>query len=906
MRHTESLRKKIVIDTRFIRMSQKLKLLLLIVLALPASAQKAASGQSGVTDIWLVFKTHFDLGFTDLPENVFHRYRGEMMDGALKIIDDNAKLPPEKRFTWTVPGWPLSEQILGPLQTPERKQRVEKAIREGAIAVHAYPFTTHTESLDYEDLVRGLGFSSKVARAYGLPLPISAKLTDVPSHSWILPTLLNNAGVKFLQMGCNPASQYPRVPPLFWWEGADGSRILCQYTPLYGSEIKPGADWPSRNYLGMLMTNDNEGPPSKEHVEAILKKIATDMPGVRVHLGTLDDFARAVLKENPKLPVIKGDMPDTWIHGLLSNPKETKIARQVRPLAPALEGLNTEMKIWQLPVHSISAQLAKAYEQSLLYAEHTWGMNAEYGPRYSYGEEWKKWMKEAAAEPIPANGDYSGLKNSSAKHTETGSKRKWLHSYDEKRQYILNTEQIVNGELTKHLDLLAKSVSMEGKRMVVYNPLPWKRSGMVEIPWKKGEYFFAKDVPASGFVSYSEKEIGPAAGSTNTLSVFETPHFKVVFDLKKGGISSLIDKKSGKELIDASLGYAAGQFLHERFSSNEVDDWFNEYSRIKEGWGLNDLGKPGMARVVQVPYLATTPAEWQISLSRSEAADIATLTSTATQVLAKSYKIVFSFPKQESYVDVEWFVDSKTPEKHPEGGWLCFPFAVKDPVFTVGRPGGAINPAKDIIPGTNRYLMAVSTGVAVTGADRSGVGLASSDSPLVSLGEPGLWKFSMEHTPKKAAVFVNLYNNMWNTNFPLWQDGSWSTKVRIWGIGGKTGVNDELVSNAWEARLPLLTGVADGAKGALPTRQEGLAISGKGAIVTAFGENPDGAGTLLRVWEQAGATGNVTVSLPEKSKFTSATPVDLRGQVTGKPIVINHNKLHFSLGAYKPESFLLK
>lgn len=875
-------------------------------LALPAAAQKTAPEDSGVTDIWLVFKTHFDLGFTDLPENVFQRYRGEMMDGALTIIDENAKLPKEKRFTWTVPGWPLSEQILGPLQTPERKRRIEKAIKEGAIAVHAYPFTTHTESLDYEDLVRGLGFSSKVARAYGLPLPIAAKLTDVPSHSWVLPTLLNNAGIKFLQLGCNPASQYPRVPPLFWWEGADGSRILCQYTSLYGSEIKPGADWPCRNYLGMLMTNDNEGPPTKEHLDEILRKVATDLPGVRVHLGTLDDFARAVLKENPQLPVIKGDMPDTWIQGIMANPRETKIARRVRPLAPALEGLNTQMKMWQLPVPSITGQLAKAYEQSLLYAEHTWGMNAEYGPRYSYGDAWKQWMMEADAEPIPANGDYSQLKNSSAKHTETGSKRKWLHSYDEKRQYILNTEQIVNGELTKHLDLLAKSVATTGKRMVVYNPLPWTRSGMVEIPWKKGEYFFAKDIPASGYVSYAEKETGADGGVTNALSAFETPHFKVVFDLKKGGISSLIQKSNGKELIDSTSGYVAGQFLHERFSSNEVDGWFNQYSRIKEGWGLNDLGKPGMANAAQVPYLATTPASWHISLTRSETADIATLTPENTRGLAKGYKLVFSFPKHEGYVDIEWFVDSKTPEKHPEAGWLCFPFAVKDPDFAVGRLGGMIDPAKDIITGTNRHLMAVTSGIAVTGTNGVGAGLSAVDSPLISLGEPGIWKYSLEDVRRKPAVFVNLYNNMWNTNFPLWQDGSWSEKVRIWGTGGKAGQTEELVSKAWESRLPLLTGIADGGKGTLPIRQEGLSVSGKGALVTAFGANPDGAGTVLRLWEQAGVAGNITVSFPGKAKFTRATPIDLRGQTTGKPVRIINNKFSFSLGAYRPESFLLE
>ena len=56
-------------------------------------------------------------------------------------------------------------------------------------------------------------------------------MTDVPCHSWVWPTLLAHAGVKFLQIGSNGESGHLRVPDLFWWEGPDGSRILCNYTP---------------------------------------------------------------------------------------------------------------------------------------------------------------------------------------------------------------------------------------------------------------------------------------------------------------------------------------------------------------------------------------------------------------------------------------------------------------------------------------------------------------------------------------------------------------------------------------------------------------------------------------------------------------------------------------------------
>ena len=177
----------------------------------------------------MVFKTHLDIGYTDTIEEVLKKYRVTMMEGALKVVEASRDLPPEKRFSWTLAGWPLTH-VLGPQQDPARRARIEQAVREGAITFHALPFTLHTETDDLEDLVRGLGFSTRLAAKYGRPLPISAKMTDVPCHSWVWPTLLAHAGVKFLQLGCNGTSAFVRVPPLFWWEGPDGSRILCHYT----------------------------------------------------------------------------------------------------------------------------------------------------------------------------------------------------------------------------------------------------------------------------------------------------------------------------------------------------------------------------------------------------------------------------------------------------------------------------------------------------------------------------------------------------------------------------------------------------------------------------------------------------------------------------------------------------
>ncbi|SDD72304.1 glycoside hydrolase family 38 N-terminal domain-containing protein [Niabella drilacis] len=879
---------------RYCRLFFRLLLVLAAGMPLLVSAQTKPAGQQ-VTDIWIVVKTHFDLGFTDQAANVFHRYRTEMMDNALKIVDENSKLPAAQRFVWTVPGWPLWAQILGPQQDPARKQRIEQAIREGRLSAHALPFSMHTESQELEDLVRGLNYAARVSRTYKLPLPIAGKMTDVPSHSWIWPTLLEHAGIKFLHIGVNPASQYPRVPQLFWWQGPDGSRILCAYNIDYGSSLFPPADWPCRNYLSMIMTGDNHGPPTPAEVAKWRKQYEEKMPGVKIHFGTLDDFARAVLSEKPQLPVVRGDMPDTWIHGLMSMPQASKEARNARPLEPALQVLDAQLRLWGLHPAPVDSALDKAYEQSLLYGEHTWGMNAEYGPRYVYGAAWKQWLKEKDAEPVPADGDYTKLAR--------GSKRKWLQSYEDHKAYAHQASQIVHRELDARLNQLAASVKTKDKSVLVYNALPWKRSGLVQV---NGEQLYVADVPANGYktIPYRITKAIPLKSGTTKI---ETPYFIAVFDLDKGGIRSLTDKQTGRELKDPNSEYMLGQFLHERFSKKEVyDRFFNKYSRLSGGWALNDIGKPGMPDTLQEPYRATTPGNWKMQHFSSGVSDEIVLTTDDTNGLAGRYSIRFTFPRAMPYIDVNWEVADKTPDKHPEGGWLCFPFAVNDPEFMLGRLGGPVNPARDIVPGTNHYLNAVTTGVALWGSNNS-MALCPVDAPLVSLDEPGLWRWDLNFTPKRPSVFVNLYNNMWNTNFPLWQEGSWSEQVRFWPVKQQANKTEDLTVHGWEARLPLMAALVENKGGTLPAIQQGVAVSRKGVLVTAFGNDPDGnKGTLLRLWEQAGIAGPAVVQLPQGSSFKHARLVNLRGVPTGERLNVKAGKIVVALKALAPLSMILE
>ena len=85
---------------------------------------------SQVTEIIVVCKTHFDIGYSDRVEDVLTYYRTAMIDRALDLIDRSMELPEEEQFTWTCPGWVFDWIVQDwPGQTSERRQRLDRAVK---------------------------------------------------------------------------------------------------------------------------------------------------------------------------------------------------------------------------------------------------------------------------------------------------------------------------------------------------------------------------------------------------------------------------------------------------------------------------------------------------------------------------------------------------------------------------------------------------------------------------------------------------------------------------------------------------------------------------------------------------------------------------------------------------------
>ena len=832
-----------------------------------------AKATAGVDKVIVVFKTHFDIGYTALASEVIDHYRTDMIDRALDTISQSASLPRENQFAWTLPGWPLT-QVLWDGQDPVRRKRIEEAIKADKITWHALACTTETESLDLEDLAHSFVFSVNLSKKYGKPLPRSGKMTDVPEHAWAVPTLLTHAGIKFLHIGSNDQCLPPNVPDLFWWEGPDGSRLLTFFTKCaYGTGVIPPKDWPFKSWLAMQMTGDNHGPPTPQEVQQILNTAQSGLPGVKIKFGTMDDFYDAIRREDlSKLPIIRGDMTDTWIHGTGAMPVETALARNIRPAISTLEILDSLLAGDQLKPGDIRPLISEAYERSLMYGEHTWGLHGEAGPRV-FGDEWKQALAAGAFKRMDA-------------------------SFDQHRAYIRRVAELIDPALAGRMELLAQNVTGDGSRIVVFNPLPWSRSALVRTGPQA--VFVAKNLPPCGYATYPLPDAAKVTPIPADAKVIENTFFRVTVDPARGGIGSIIDKASGRELVAQHGDAALGQYMLEKFSAKDVDQYNFDYGTLAIGRNRKqEMGKPGMPP--DAVHSVTCAGNGTSVASRDESGTVIELKMPPSGKNPDPVSLRIHLYDELPFIDLEWSVSNKTPDRIPEGGWLCLPFDIRKPTWKLGRLGTPVDPARDIVEGSNFQLFCLTTGLSVRDADGFGVGICPLDSPLVSLGQPGLWKYTRQWTERKAQVYVSLFNNQWNTNFPLWIDGSWRSRVRLWVLGRNT-TDWDMTRTSWEARTACPAVRTTGQGGKLPPTQSRLSLSRAGVLVTSLGPNPDGRGTLLRVWEQAGTGAELVVS---GLNARTATPVNLRGEITGAPLTLVAGKLTFILPAYAPASFIL-
>ncbi|MEM8678425.1 MAG: DUF5054 domain-containing protein [Planctomycetota bacterium] len=310
--------------------------------------------------VFIVFKTHLDLGFTDLARAVVARYFDEFIPHAVRVAAElRARGGP--RFVWTTGSWLIYEY----LEQADRlsRQRLEDAIIAGDIAWHGLPFTTHSELMPPALFRHGLSLSQRLDIRFGRRT-VSAKLTDVPGHTRAMIPMLADAAIEFLHIGINPAATPPRVPPLFRWQHPTGASLTVMYDKGdYGQTTRV----PARELsVSFAHTRDNEPPQSAQQVQEVYDQLRTEFPGATLRAASLCEVAHELRDISQDLPVVEAEIGDSWIYGAASDPLRTTPYRAAVRL----------FVDWQAAQSDGLAQeaLDRFGRELLLVPEHTWGL----------------------------------------------------------------------------------------------------------------------------------------------------------------------------------------------------------------------------------------------------------------------------------------------------------------------------------------------------------------------------------------------------------------------------------------------------------------------------------------------------------------------------------------------------
>lgn len=692
--------------------------------------------------IILAFKTHFDIGFTKLASEIIAQYSGKMLPDVVATCNGTADMG-KLRYVWTMPSWPL--KVMQDC-TPDMRKELDRLVRDGQIAFHALPYTSHTDFCGMADTIQGLRYGTSLSEEYGVPQPVSAKMTDVPGHGRSLPMLLAKSGIRFLHLGCNAYATPPSVPPLFFWEAPDGSRVLTMYSKGgYGSSMIPPEDWPFPVWMALMHTQDNMGPQSAELIREMVAEAHEAMPDAEILCGTMDDFYGELEKcDLSQVPVVRGDLADSWIHGVGSYPAEV---RQVRRARRDLAKAGAAVFALDGDRNALSAAAEKSFDSLCLFGEHTWGLDV------------KTWMKPERA--------YT--KKAFRKAKETAEYARMEQSWDEQRQRAASAESAAKEALA--------AVKPGEKR--IFNPNGSPFSGWVETDETVGTVLcgrsmtYAREVPALGTAPAEQKTYAPS-------DVLENHRYRLMLDRTRGVITELYDKKSGCLLAKERNGVGVFSYQYDIYGIQEMTEYLRNYAYRFFDWGIRDNGKDFYP---EIPHKTFRP---RLTECREEGHTLTLCyTSEASQEYGdgKTVRVSVALPPEGEELLVRVELEAKEETGLVESGSLCVPLAEDHPRYRFNKNGDLIDPAEDIQDCANHAMYALEAFACAEG-EKHGLCVVTHDAPLVGIGETGIYSFRRIYEAHEPILYFNLFNNMWGTNFPQWIGGNLTWDFTAFGYEG--------------------------------------------------------------------------------------------------------------------------
>ncbi len=660
----------------------------------------------------VVSKTHLDLGFTDYAENIRRKYIDTFIPEAIDLAE-KVNINGKKYFIWTTGSWIIKEA----LKDKKCKDKLLKALREGNIVPHGMPFTTHTELLDVDTLDFGLSVVDTLDEIRKKKT-VAAKMTDVPGHTKGLVPLLAKHGIKLLHIGVNGASALVDVPPCFLWRNGE-SEVVVIYSGAYGGAFKSDL---VEEILYFDHTLDNHGAPSPEKVLAHFDEIQKQYPDYEITAGSIDDFADVIWKVRDKLPVLEGEMGDSWIHGAATDPYKSACLRTLMCLKRkwlSSGELNRE-----------SEEYREFSDALLCIAEHTCGMDSK-----TYFSDYGHYLKKDFIKARKAD------------------KVKFRHLFSDLPQSILPLVSIFDGR----------------RKRGYYS--------VIEKSWSEQREYINKALSALGDErrKEAEKEIARLIPEKPLEFIGNGKRTAVCGDWKleineKGGIGSLTYGNKGiiRNNNEALLTYRS-------FSNKDYDFWLSHYSRDLEEtavWALGDFARPNL-KIFEGKY-PSGRFDYGIKEICAEN-NIIKVNLLCDKKLCdelgapRLVQAIYTLNENGLDIDMSWF--DKDANRLTEAVYLnLFPDA--DNVMLT-KLGCSIKPEEVFLNGSRNLHAAQS--VTFDNCE-----IVNVHSPLVSFGRGKILEFDNKiESIKKDGISFVLQNNVWGTNFPLWYEDNARFLFRI-------------------------------------------------------------------------------------------------------------------------------
>lgn len=672
-------------------------------------------------ELYMVMLSHTDIGYTNPQPIVIERHLY-----TLDSVIEKCEKDPE--FYWTIETIWQFEQYKK-YRSKKQFQKLLKFVKNGRIDISPIYVNPFTGRVSTEEMIRSLDLAKKYGRKYGINYS-ACIYNDVPGEAWFLPQLLSNIGVNFLANGINEVySDFPlqrNLPKAFYWEGADGSKIINYINKAYIEGMFYGFErdvnaikhrmWNIMNKLEMkkytsnlvLMLaaySDNSIIPENQYKMAKEWNKKYEYP--KIVISNLSKFAKDFSEQKPDLSTLKGDWTSSWDILGQGEPKRMKKAKWIQHQLLSAEKMSTIASLLNDKQKPLNDEIDDAYDQLLLFNSH--GSGLEYG--YASDKEDKFTMD--------IRGQYVD-------------------------RSIIQTKSVLERSLYQ---LTKKDESFDAEGVYVFNPLSWKRDMPIELhfpvlktldfdlidistnetipTFSKAHnlFFIAKDLPSLGYkkfkyVSKNEKksEIKSDLKIVKNTSI-ENKFYKVSFN-KNGKIKSIIDKKSNNELIDKNSKF---DFCEPVIRKNtNINNGINKFEKIN----IKDT---------KLEIIDERPIRLILSINRENS-----VFSAMKFILWNDLDRI----DIKQTVNLEELPVAKKMEEYN----IAFPFAVKNKQWAMDILGGYLDPEKDKLPGIKFNSFSVRRIIGIHNEQKS-IYLSAINSRVMTLDN------------ENEILFANLVNN---------------------------------------------------------------------------------------------------------------------------------------------------